>query len=105
MRNRKTHLLRRRRADAPYVRMRVIFYGRPRNEDQLPKSIPDYESVGAVWASANDVAPESGLPLRGREPQQWFAYVAQGGTIHPLSLLAGEGVPPSSSSSSRRPQA
>ncbi|ELR21251.1 hydrolase, NUDIX domain containing protein [Acanthamoeba castellanii str. Neff] len=93
--------------DAPYVRMRVIFYGRPRNEDQLPKSIPDYESVGAVWASANDVAPESGLPLRGREPQQWFAYVAQGGTIHPLSLLTGEGAPAaasSSSSSSRRPQ-
>jgi phosphatase NudJ len=87
--------------------MRVIFYGRPRNEDQLPKSIPDYESVGAVWASANDVAPESGLPLRGREPQQWFAYVAQGGTIHPLSLLTGEGASAaasSSSSSSRRPQ-
>jgi phosphatase NudJ len=73
--------------------MRVIFYGRPRDENQLPKSIPDYESVGAVWAHADEVAPERGLLLRGREPQQWFSYVAGGGVIHPLSLLAGEGAP------------
>jgi len=78
----------------PYVRMRVIFYGKPRDEKQLPKSVPDYESMGAVWAHAQEVAPGSGLPLRGREPQEWFAYVAAGGQIYPLSLLRPEGSPP-----------
>lgn len=73
--------------------MRVIFYGRPRSEDQLPKSIPDYESAGAVWASADEVAPEKGLRVRGNEPLQWFSYVASGGPIFPLAILTGEGAP------------
>lgn len=81
-------------SEKPYVRMRVIFYGKPRDEKQLPKSVPDYESMGAVWAHAQEVAPGSGLPLRGREPQEWFAYVAAGGQIYPLSLLRPEGSPP-----------
>lgn len=73
--------------------MRVIFYGRPRIEEQLPKSIPDYESAGAVWASADEVMPHKGLRLRGREPQEWFSYVDRGGAIYPLTLLTGEGAP------------
>jgi hypothetical protein len=32
-----------------YVRMRVVFYAEPKDFDQLPKSIPDFESAGACW--------------------------------------------------------
>ena len=34
-----------------YVRLRLIFYARPRDEAQLPKSVPDYESLGAAWVA------------------------------------------------------
>ena len=34
-----------------YVRMRVVFFARPRDPRQLPKSVPDYESAGAAWVS------------------------------------------------------
>lgn len=31
--------------------------------------------------------------LRGEEPHEWFRYVEQGGSIHPLGLLSGEADP------------
>ncbi len=34
-----------------YVRLRLIFFARPRDEAQLPKSVPDYESLGAAWVT------------------------------------------------------
>uniref|UniRef100_K3WVN0 Nudix hydrolase domain-containing protein n=1 Tax=Globisporangium ultimum (strain ATCC 200006 / CBS 805.95 / DAOM BR144) TaxID=431595 RepID=K3WVN0_GLOUD len=61
------------RSGSQYVRMRFIFYAEPIDCDQLPKSIPDYESVGATWCSADQVAS---LPLRGPEPAIYFAYIA-----------------------------
>lgn len=70
------------------VRMRVIFYAEPTDQGllQLPKSIPDYESVGASWCSYEDI--QQRLPLRGSEPKKWSKYLYEGGIIYPLSLLA-----------------
>jgi 8-oxo-dGTP pyrophosphatase MutT (NUDIX family) len=55
------------------VRMRIIFYAEPTQEfissGRFPKSIPDYESLGACWVSGKDL--ENGLRLRGSEPLQW----------------------------------
>ena len=52
-----------------YVRMRVIFYAEPVDNDQLPKSIPNYESAGACWCTSDEI--NSGLRLRGKEPKHW----------------------------------
>mmetsp|Transcript_19870 Transcript_19870/g.45303 ORF Transcript_19870/g.45303 Transcript_19870/m.45303 type:complete len:356 (-) Transcript_19870:302-1369(-) len=71
-----------------YVRMRWIFAARPKDANQLPKSIPDYESVGASWVSLEEI---SQLRLRGTEPIQWCNYVASGGPVYPLSLLQDHG--------------
>jgi ADP-ribose pyrophosphatase YjhB (NUDIX family) len=55
------------------VRMRVIFFAEPTAEfiasGAYPKSIPDFESVGACWVSKADL--ERGLKLRGSEPLIW----------------------------------
>lgn len=42
-------------ANSSSVRLRVVFYARPRDESALPKSLPDYESCGAIWANVDDV--------------------------------------------------
>ncbi|CAI5734225.1 unnamed protein product [Hyaloperonospora brassicae] len=68
----------------PYVRMRFIFYAEPLDCDQLPKSIPDYESAGAAWCRVDQVAS---LPLRGSEPVTYFNHVASGKPIYPLDLI------------------
>jgi len=39
--------------------------------------------------------------LRGSEPKDWFGYVVNGGTIHPLSLMAKEGTPPPATSTDK----
>eukprot|EP00743_Colponemidia_sp_Colp-15_P003619 GILK01003905.1.p1 GENE.GILK01003905.1~~GILK01003905.1.p1 ORF type:complete len:375 (+),score=27.41 GILK01003905.1:93-1127(+) len=70
-----------------YNRMRVIFYAEPADATQLPKSIPDYESLGACWVSYTDL-PQ--LPLRGPEPLLWAKYLENGGAICPMSSIAGE---------------
>jgi hypothetical protein len=58
------------------VRMRVIFYAEPSAafiaSGGMPKSVPDFESVGACWVSVKDM--ESGLKLRGQEPLVWSRY-------------------------------
>ena len=77
----------RRNGDAD-VRIKVIFYAEPVDMTQLPKCIPDFESVGATWCSHEDIMQR--LKLRGREPQVWSQYLQQGGTVHPLSLLGHE---------------
>lgn len=55
-----------------YVRMRVVFYAEPLDLDQMPKSIPNFESAGACWCTAEEIS--SGLRLRGKEPKQWSRY-------------------------------
>jgi len=72
------------RSGRQYVRMRFIFYAEPLDCDQPPKSIPDYESAGATWCHADQVA---GLPLRGSEPVTYFKYVAAGKPIYPMDMI------------------
>lgn len=71
-----------------YTRMRIIFLAKPVDDAASPKTIPDFESVGAVWATYSEVL--AGLPLRGQEPARWFAHVANGGHVSPMSLLGDE---------------
>lgn len=78
-------------ASPGYCRMRVIFLARPADpESTTPKGTPCFESVGAAWASVEELEL---LPLRGQEPRVWLPYVAQGGPVYPLSLLTREGAP------------
>jgi 8-oxo-dGTP pyrophosphatase MutT (NUDIX family) len=82
--------LRRREGSAGYCRMRVIYLGRPVDGQQLPKGKSDFESVGAAWATCEEV--EKVLRLRGSEPRVWVPYVARTqGPLYPLSLLTVEG--------------
>jgi len=69
------------------ARMRVIFYGEPADEKQKPKSLPDFESLSAAWV---DVSQLGGIPLRGREPLEWFNYIHNGGTVYPLAVISRE---------------
>jgi len=74
---------------AGYCRMRYIFYGEPENEEDCePKTYPDFESVGAVWVSLEDL---DDTRLRGFEPAFWFQAVADGCPIYPMSLFGEEG--------------
>eukprot|EP01032_Pedospumella_encystans_P021991 gene21991-24932_t len=69
------------------VRLRVVFYAEPSLQGlaQLPKSIPDFESAGACWCTAEEVI--SKIKLRGGEPRRWVKHLEEGGVIYPLALL------------------
>ncbi|CAF1227682.1 unnamed protein product [Rotaria sordida] len=71
-------------------RLRVIFFAEPFDENDCePKSIPDYESYGAMWLTYEQTVQCSAQgQLRGNEPLKWFKYVVQNGIIHPLSVLS-----------------
>ncbi len=79
---------------------RVTFYAEPLDESH-PKSLPDYESAGAVWATLEEVlrgrhpmseksrtrtSDPAVLRLRANEPLQWFPLVANGLEIPPLAI-------------------
>ncbi len=66
------------------ARLRLFFLARQRGSDP-PKSVPDDESLGARWATLDEVAS---LPLRGDEVLEMFRRVAAGAQVHPLSVLA-----------------
>lgn len=78
-------------------RQRVIFYAEPEDEKQVPKSIPDDESLGAAWLTLPELEAKQNWPppkgLRGPELLQWASYIENGGTIYPLSLLTSESSP------------
>lgn len=78
---------------AGYLRLRYIFFGTPVSEDQPCKTFPDFESVGACWVGIEDLDNPS-IKWRGSEPHHWFSYIANGGIIPPISLLANEGAAP-----------
>lgn len=71
-------------------RVRVVFGATPR-DDAPPKSAPDEHSLQAGWFTLSEMAE---LPLRGTEVARLFEAVAGGAPVHPLALLADEGVPP-----------
>jgi 8-oxo-dGTP pyrophosphatase MutT (NUDIX family) len=68
-------------------RLRVIYYGEPVDANQKPKSLPDYESCGAVYASYEELKK---LELRGDEPLIWIKYVIDKKTIYPLDVFSQE---------------
>jgi len=78
------------------ARLRVIFHARPKNPNQPPKSIPDYESQGAKWATFDEIQElYKQRKLRGREPLFWGKYIKEGGKVLPLDFLSVEGdIPP-----------
>jgi phosphatase NudJ len=67
------------------ARCRVIFVARPADDAQ-PRATPD--SLAAAWVTLDEL---DRLELRGDEVREWFHYVASGGAIYPLRLLAVEG--------------
>jgi 8-oxo-dGTP pyrophosphatase MutT (NUDIX family) len=76
-----------------YIRQRYIFYGVPEDENDCePKTLPDFESAGACWVTAEEVR-SGAFRLRGEEPLEWFNYVDRGGKIHDIGLIDHEGAP------------
>ena len=70
-----------------------MFYAEPTVEslakDIMPKSSPDFESVGACWCSPADILTlgDCKLKLRGNEPRHFVKYLQDGGVIYPLAIL------------------
>lgn len=71
------------------TRVRVIFLAEP-VDNQAPKSKPDDESLGAAWVKLEDLA---NYPLRSKEVNELFQYVAKGGNSYPAGLIQPEGNP------------
>jgi phosphatase NudJ len=71
------------------ARLRGLFVAEP-IDDRPPKARPDHESLGAEWVSIDQLAS---YPLRSLEVEQVLRYVAGGGPVHPLAVLAHEGAP------------
>jgi len=69
--------------------VRVIFTARPA-DDTPPKSVPDADSLGATWATIDDIRA---LPLRKDEVLRICGHLARGGAVYPLAALAFEGAP------------
>jgi len=69
------------------ARCRVIFVARPA-DDAAPRATDD--SLAAAWFTLDELDK---LELRGDEVRELFRYVANGGAIHPLSLLTVESAP------------
>jgi len=80
--------------DPVLCRQRVIFVARPKNNTAL-KSIPDFESQGAKWASFAEIKEHKNKgQLRGMEAYTWTKYLEQGGPVYPLHILVdAEGRP------------
>jgi len=73
------------RSSRGYVRLRVVFFAQPLHDGD-PKSLPDYESAGGVWADLRDIVADK-FPLRGDEPKMWAQYLLDGGKIHDISIV------------------
>eukprot|EP00455_Lapot_gusevi_P039765 TRINITY_DN4469_c0_g1_i2.p1 TRINITY_DN4469_c0_g1~~TRINITY_DN4469_c0_g1_i2.p1 ORF type:complete len:280 (+),score=58.03 TRINITY_DN4469_c0_g1_i2:33-842(+) len=78
------------------ARQRIIFLASPTDPDAPPKSVPDYESLGAEWISLPDLEAQvrSGeKKLRDTDCWEYFRYIYHGGHVGPISMLAFEGEP------------
>ncbi|MGL4463865.1 MAG: NUDIX hydrolase [Planctomycetia bacterium] len=69
------------------ARMRVVFTATPADDSPL-KSIPDAESLKAEWVHVDEL---DRYTLRGPEIRSMLRYVADGGAVHPLTMLQWEG--------------
>ncbi|CAD7947494.1 unnamed protein product [Amoebophrya sp. A25] len=57
------------------------------SQEVIPKTLPDYESAGAVWVALDKM---DSLVYRGSEPLYWANYLRNKGTIFPVSVLSGK---------------
>ncbi|CAD8074195.1 unnamed protein product [Paramecium primaurelia] len=82
--------------DQNHLRMRVIYYAEPIDENQIPKQKPDRETQQARWVDYKDLPSYSqiGPGWRGKELLEWSKYIENGGVIMPLSFFALEGEDP-----------
>lgn len=71
------------------LRLRVVFTAEPA-DDTPPKQAPDDDSLGAAWVALDEL---DRYPLRGLDVLEYFSYVADGGAIAPLGVLAPESEP------------
>jgi len=71
------------------TRVRGIFLASPA-DNTPPKAQPDEHSLEAAWITLADL---NSLSLRHLEVRRLLEYVANGGAIYPLKLLAPEGAP------------
>ena len=71
------------------ARIRAIFIAEPA-DDRPPKSEGDDESLGAEWVSLDQLENYS---FRGPDVEALLRYVADGGPVYPLAVLAAEGMP------------
>jgi 8-oxo-dGTP pyrophosphatase MutT (NUDIX family) len=62
---------------ADSCRMRVILYAEPKDERQVPKSIPDAESLEARWVTVEEFKQLD--KIRGDELIVWGNYLNNGG--------------------------
>lgn len=67
-------------------RLRVVFHATPA-DDAPPKSLPDEHSLKAEWVTLERLHQ---YPLRSSEVEALFRHVAQGGTVHPHTLIRRE---------------
>eukprot|EP00931_Biecheleriopsis_adriatica_P029472 TRINITY_DN17493_c0_g1_i2.p1 TRINITY_DN17493_c0_g1~~TRINITY_DN17493_c0_g1_i2.p1 ORF type:complete len:370 (-),score=65.69 TRINITY_DN17493_c0_g1_i2:311-1420(-) len=65
--------------------LRVVFLAEPEDSDAKPKSIPDWESVGAVWADVSDLQRLSEDDYRSPDPADLYPKVVSG-ELQPHSL-------------------
>jgi len=65
--------------------LRVVFLAEPEDPKSEPKSIPDWESVGAVWAHVHDLARLKERDYRSPDPAKLYPKVSSG-ELHPHSL-------------------
>ncbi len=68
------------------ARCRVFFVATPA-DDTAPKSVADQESIEARWVTLEQMAQ---MELRSPEVLEIFSYVAGGGPVYPLGILAQE---------------
>ena len=67
------------------VKMRVIYYAEPVDQDVIPKQVADKESLEARWVTLVEFTKLD--KIRGHELLKFGGYIEKGGTIHPMSLL------------------
>ena len=58
--------------------MRVVFLARPVDEGAACKTVPDFESVGALWVDPGDLEGLEEADYRSDDPARYFPAVASG---------------------------
>ena len=76
-----------------YMRLRVVFLAEPIDENQIPKQIPDKESMEARFVSLNEFKEfdKSKDGIRCDDFIEIVTYLEKGGLVYPLSILNTEG--------------